>query len=220
MIESSRAEPFGFDRVFQTGEPRPAEPQDAADDIDALMTRLATMESDQRLELARVRNEAFQAGLDAARKEATTALLSAADAIHAGLDDLDMRFADTVDHHARAAAEIALAAAEALAGHAIAIAPLQAVDEALGRVLRQVARGTRLTIRVNPADHDALAALLVERQGRDRRRLHLVAEPDAAIPRGDAAIGWEEGGLAVDAAARRAAVLAALEPALRDETAG
>ena len=220
MSESSRAQPFGFDRVFQTGEPRQAEPQDTTDHVHELLTRLAVIEADRQEELARARSEAFQAGLDAARAEASTALLSAADAIHAGLDDLDQRFADTVARHARAAAEIALAAGEALAGHAIDVAPLRAVEEALGRVLGQVARGTRLTIRVNPADHEALAALLLERQDRDRRRLHLVAEPDGAVPRGDAAIGWEEGGLAVNAAARRAAVLAALDPALRDETAG
>ena len=39
--------------------------------------------------------------------------------------------------------------------------------------------------------------------------------PDADIPVGDARIGWEEGGLALDAAARREAVLTELETLLK-----
>lgn len=218
MDSRAHVEPFGFDRVFQAkAEAVATDGKDLADHVHELLARQAVMEQEQQEELARVRREAFQAGLDQARREATTALLSAADAIHAAIDDLDGRFAAAIEHQSQAAAEVALAAAEALAGHALGHMPLRAVDEALGRVLVQVARGTRLCIRINPAQHDTLTALLAERQRHDRRQLHLAAMPDPAIAPGDAVIFWDEGGLAVDAAARRAAVLAELDPVLRGD---
>lgn len=215
MDSRAHVEPFGFDRVFKANaEPAAASGKELADHVHDLLARQAVMEQEQQEELARARHEAFQAGLDQARREATTALLSAADAIHAAIDDLDERFAAAIAHQSQAAADVALAAAEALAGHALGDMPLRAIDEALGRVLGQVARGTRLGLRVNPEQHDALTALLAERQRHDRRQLHLAAVPDPTIAPGDAVIFWEEGGLAVDAAARRAAVLAELDPVL------
>jgi len=221
MDPRARVEPFGFDRVFQANaEPAAAGSNDLADHVHDLLARLAAMERDHQEELARARTEAFQAGLDQARHEATTALLSAADAIHAAIDDLDARFADAIAQQSQAAADVALAAAEALAGHALDQAPLRAVDEALGRVLGQVARGTRLCVRINPDQHEALTTLLAERQRHDRRQLHLAAMADPAVAPGDAVIFWDEGGLAVDAAARRAAVMAELDPALRGEDQG
>ncbi|EZP48662.1 FliH/SctL family protein [Sphingomonas sp. RIT328] len=215
----AHVEPFGFDRIFHNADPGRAGSAPSAADMEALLARLDSMEGEQRAALARARSDAFQAGLDQARRQTDVALLAAVDAVHAGLDDLDARFAAVRAHHARAAADVALAAAEALAGHAIDRAPLRAVSEALDRALDQIARGTPLSVRIHPDQHEALAALLTERQRQDRRQLQLIALPDATVPPGDAVIAWDEGGLAIDAAARRAAVLAELEPALRGDPA-
>ncbi len=111
---------------------------------------------------------------------------------------------------------MALAAAHVLAGHAIDHAPPRAIDEALGRVLQQVARGTRLVVRVHPALLADVQRMLAARQAQDRRKLSITVVGDEATPEGDALIFWDEGGLAVDMRARRAAVLAELGPLLRD----
>jgi flagellar assembly protein FliH len=149
-----------------------------------------------------------------ARREREVALLSAADAIHAAIDEADARLAEAADTMAKDAAAVALAAAEMLAGHAIDQAPARAIDEALDRVLRQVARGTRLTIRVHPSLLSEVQRLIVARQEQDRRKLSIVAVADEATAEGDALIFWDEGGVAIDKAARRAAVLAELGPLL------
>ena len=49
--------------------------------------------------------------------------------------------------------------------------------------------------------------LVVVRQSQDRRRLNLSVCGDDGLAIGDALIVWDEGGLTLDAAARRAALL-------------
>jgi flagellar assembly protein FliH len=77
-------------------------------------------------------------------------------------------------------------------------------------VLTQVARGQELHIRVHPELVDATEALIAGRQSRDRRRLSLTVISDDTLAIGDALIAWEQGGLTLDAAARRSAILAEL----------
>jgi flagellar assembly protein FliH len=101
-----------------------------------------------------------------------------------------------------------------IAGRAIDAAPVETIDAAIGRALSQVARGTELEIRVHPDLIEAIEARIADRQSRDRRKLNLNVVGDVTITVGDAMIGWEQGGLALDATARRQAVLDELETLL------
>jgi flagellar assembly protein FliH len=165
-------------------------------------------------QIALARAEGFEAGLAQARAERDVALLSAVDALHAGIESLDERFEDVSRRVTGEAAEIALAAADMIAGRAIDAAPVETIDAAIGRALSQVARGTELEIRVHPDLIEAIEARIADRQSRDRRKLNLNVVGDVTITVGDAMIGWEQGGLALDATARRQAVLDELETLL------
>jgi len=224
MMEAAiHVKPFGFDRVFHLSGAEPeAAPEPMIDtapelaaEIAELRARLAAREEAHREELVRARADAFSAGLDQARRDRDVAVLAAADAINAALEQIDLRLDWAIEAMTADAAAVALAAAEALAGHAIDFAPARAIDEALDRVLRQVARGTRLTVKVHPTLLDDMRRLIEERQSRDRRKLSITPVPDEATPPGDAHIFWEEGGLTVSLEARRAAVLAELAPLLK-----
>jgi flagellar assembly protein FliH len=206
--------PFGFDRVFHMtgGEPPAMDSRALNDRIEALEARIAALRETHQEDLARAGVDGFEAGLAQARQERNAAVLAAADAIHAAIEQVDAQLAETTETFARDAADVALAAAEMLAGHAIDVAPPRAIGEALDRVLRQVAAGTRLTVRVHPTLLEPVERLVAERTGAERRQLSIVVTADAGTAEGDALIFWEEGGLAVDAAARRAAVLAELRP--------
>jgi len=212
---SFQARPFAFDRVFAIAEP------DLSGSASELALRLAAAEAqiealraDHVAMLAVARAEAFEAGLHEARQERDAALLSAADALQAGLEEIEERHGAVLDGLAQDAAEVALAAADLLAGHAVAVAPVQTIDHAIARVLAQIARGQEVVIRVNPDLVGDVEARIADRQSRDRRRLALVVVEDVTLPPGDAQITWDSGGVVLDAAARRAAVLAELAPLL------
>ena len=211
MASAFIAEPYGFDRVFAGGVAEPANAN--VSDAD-LALRLAALEREldhcrqsQAAELAMARVDGFNAGLTQARTEREAAMLAAVDALHAGIESLDARFEETAAGLAADAAEVALAAADMLAARALAAAPCAAVDDAIGRVLRQVPRGQELQIRVHPTLVEEMERLVVVRQSQDRRRLNLSVCGDDGLAIGDALIVWDEGGLTLDAAARRAALL-------------
>jgi flagellar assembly protein FliH len=209
-------ERFAFDRIFAApqsgGSAAPS--GDALLEISALRAELALLRSDQEAQLALARAQGFDAGLAQARAERDVALLSAVDALQAGLEAIDDRFEEVSARLSGEASEVALAAAEMIAGRALDLAPADAVDAAIGRVLAQVARGTELEVRVHPDMIEPVEARLAQRQANDRRKLHLTVIGDVTLAPGDALIGWEQGGLALDAAARRAAVMAELETLL------
>jgi flagellar assembly protein FliH len=206
---------FAFDRVFNlhsdSGEPIPA---DMSLELGALRAEIAALKAEHGAQIALARAQGFEAGLAQARGEREAALLSAVDALQAGLETIDERFDEVSQRVTGEAAEIALAAADMIAGRALETGPADAIDAAIGRVLGQVARGTELEVRVHPEIAEAIEARIVERQSKDRRRLNLTVIPDATIAVGDAMIGWDQGGLAVDASARRDAVRAELETLL------
>ena len=209
---------FGFDRVFNVpgGEPPDVDAPDQNEQIEDLQARIDLMEEAHRAELFRARADGFEAGLGQARREREAAVLSAVDAIHAAIEQVDAYLAEVTDSITRDAAEIALAAAHVLAGHAIAHSPARAIDEALGRVLQQVARGTQLTVRVHPGLLPDVQRMIADRQAHDRRKLSIATLADETTPEGDALIFWDEGGLAVDMSARNEAVLAELGSLLKD----
>jgi flagellar assembly protein FliH len=218
MMEAAiHVKPFGFDRVFHlSGAEAPEDVTDDSpplvDQVDELQARIVAIEEAHRAELGRARADGFAAGLDQARHDRETAVLSAADAINAAIEQIDLRLDWAIEAMTSDAAAAAFAAGEALAGHAIDHLPTRAIDEALDRVLRQVARGTALTIKVHPSLFDDIQRQIVERASQDRRKLVITAIADEATPVGDADIVWEEGGLTVSMEARRAAVLAEIEP--------
>lgn len=209
-------ERFAFDRIFSTpaSESATVPSGDMLLEISALRAELALLRSDANAQIALARAEGFEAGLAQARAERDVALLSAVDALHAGIESLDERFEDVSRRVTGEAAEIALAAADMIAGRAIDAAPVETIDAAIGRALSQVARGTELEIRVHPDLIEAIEARIADRQSRDRRKLNLNVVGDVTITVGDAMIGWEQGGLALDATARRQAVLDELETLL------
>lgn len=209
-------ERFAFDRIFSTpaSESATIPSGDMLLEISALRAELALLRSDVDAQLALARAQGFDAGLAQARAERDVALLSAVDALHAGIESLDERFEDVSRRVTGEAAEIALAAADMIAGRAIDAAPVETIDAAIGRALSQVARGTELEIRVHPDLIEAIEARIVDRQSQDRRKLNLNVVGDVTVAIGDALIGWEQGGLALDANARRQAVLTELETLL------
>jgi flagellar assembly protein FliH len=205
--------PFGFDRVFHFGfaqeEEGPAPPptEELHAQIIALQERIEQMRQDQEMAVLTARSEGLAEGLAQARGERAEAMLSATDALHAAFDDLGGQWAQATDRITREAAEVALCAAEMIAGHAIRQEPGRAIDEALGRALKQVARGTALLVRVHPDNLEDVERLVAGRRAGERRALSITIVQDAEIAPNDAHIGWAEGGLIVDAAARRAAVV-------------
>lgn len=209
-------ERFAFDRIFTTptSESATVPSGDMLLEISALRAELALLRSDVEAQVSLARAQGFEAGLAQARAERDVALLSAVDALHAGIESLDERFDDVSRRVTGEAAEIALAAADMIAGRAIDAAPAEAIDAAIGRALSQVARGTELEIRVHPDLIEAIEARIADRQSKDRRKLHLTVVGDVTLAVGDALIGWEQGGLALDANARRKAVLEELETLL------
>lgn len=214
MMEAAISiKPFGFDRVFRFGsapEEGAASAAVPADELQAqiaaLQERIEQMRRNEEAALLQARAEGVAQGLEQARGERAEAMLSATDALHAALDDLSGRWTEESERIMHDAAEVALFAAEMIAGHAIRQEPTRAIDEALGRALRQVVRGTALLIRVHPDSLEDVERLVAERRAGERRALSITIVADAEIPPYDAHVGWAEGGLIVDAAARRAAV--------------
>lgn len=205
--------PFGFDRVFRFGaaaeeQQGPVTPpvEELQAQIAALQERIEQVRQDQETALIKARSEGVAQGLAQARGERAEAMLSATDALHAALDDLGGQWGAERERLMRDAADVALCAAEMIAGHAIRQEPGRAIDEALGRALRQVARGTALLIRVHPDSLEDVERMVAERRAGERRALNIGIVADADIAPHDAHIGWAEGGLVVDASARRAAV--------------
>lgn len=208
--------PFAFDRTFQAAGPdvMTGLGEDILAEVATLHATINQMRSRHEDALREARRDGFEAGREQAREERSEALLAAIDALHAALDDLDIRVSDQVRAINQDAADVALVAAEILAGHAIDFAPGRAVGEALDRALEQVGRGTNLVIRVHPTLHDAMEEQLAVRIGKERRKLNLTLLPDAGILPGDGSISWNEGALVVDGAARRAALMAEISPLL------
>ena len=212
MMEAAISiKPFGFDRVFRFGSapdegPVATPPAELHAQIAALQERIEQMRQNQEAASLKARAEGVAQGLAQARSERAEAMLSATDALHAALDDLSGRWAEETGRIMHDAADVALCAAEMIAGHAIRQDPARAIDEALGRALHQVARGTALLIRVHPDSLTEVERLVAERRAGERRALSITVAADPAIPPNDAHVGWADGGLIVDAAARRAAV--------------
>ncbi|MXP10438.1 FliH/SctL family protein [Pseudoblastomonas halimionae] len=219
MQDDLQVRPFDFDRTFSFP-PRESARQyrrktDAAElarEAEALRGQIARLQQNHEEELARTRTEAFEAGCNHAHEEREEAILSAVDAVQASLDEFSERYGELRAQAEADAVEVALVAAETLAGRAIAEEPGGAVDEAIGRALSQVARGQEIEVRVHPELVEEIEARIAQRQSEDRRRLALIVSADAGLAPGDAVLKWDRGGVNVDAQSRRQAVLDELAP--------
>lgn len=215
MEATIQVKPFGFDRVFrfqESAEPEASNSAELLDRISTLEAEIDRMRTAHEDALSEARRISFDAALTEARNDRETAVLTAIDALHAAFEDAEERLERAAIEMRQDAAEAVIAAAEALAGHAIAHYPVRAIDEALGRVLDQIGRGTELQVRVTPGQVDDVEQLVKARAGKERRKLVVSVIPDAQLASGDARISWDEGGLAIDMEARRAAVLAEIAP--------
>lgn len=211
-----RIRPFGFDQVFDGGA-APLGDVDMATlrlRVMALEAALAVSGDDRHRALEAARAAGFEAGLAQANGDRQDALLAAADALHAAIENVDAELRTIADDAAREAAEVAVLAAGLLAARMIEQAPAAAVDEAIGRVLRQVSRGQEIRVAVNPMLVAELDRLVAVRQADDCRRLAVSVVADATLSFGDAHIHWDQGGVVLDAAARRKAVEEAMAPVL------
>lgn len=211
MDISFGVKPFAFDRVFampQAG--APLVPADAVELVITLRAEIDLLTTQRDTCAAVARADGFERGLAQAREETAAAMLAATDAMQASIEAIEEEFGAIERRLATAAADVAMAAADGLAARALQMDPAIAIDEAIARVLTQVARGQELQIRVHPALVDKTEELIAGHQSRERRRLALTVVADPTLAVGDALISWEQGGLALNAAARRAAILSEL----------
>ncbi|CAN5543273.1 hypothetical protein BH10PSE14_BH10PSE14_13940 [soil metagenome] len=212
MDASFHITPFAFDRIFTLPKAtaRAGSDQDSPE-VAALTAELDLLKLRFEASAAVAHADGFEAGLAQARGETASALLAATDALHASIETVEGEFEAIEQRLSKVAADVAMAAADGLAARALQADPTLAIDEAIARVLTQVARGQELQIRVNPALIEQMEALIADRQSRERRRLSLTVIADPALAIGDALILWTQGGLALDANARRTAILAELD---------
>ena len=224
MHETIEAQPFAFDRTFSLSSRgsgrhyrRKTDALELAEEAETLRDRIERLEQGHAQELARARTEAFEAGRNHAAADREAAILSALDAMQASLEEIAEQYCEIRTETSADAGHLALAAAEAIAGHAIAQEPGGAIDAAIGRALAQVARGQEIEVKVHPDLLEEIEARIADRQSGDRRKLSLFVSADSGIMPGDAVLSWERGGVTVDAASRRQAVLEELAPLLATE---
>ncbi len=206
-------QPFDFGPRFDTIVAPPS--------LDKLLDRVAALEAElvargaaHEAELAEAREAALDRGRDEGRSEASAALRAALDVLHYQLETIEHRLDQRLAELTRDAAGLALDAADLLAGRVATAWPEAAVTSAVERVLRDTERAAELAIRVHPALAPALDQWLAERPRALTRQLVVEIVPDGELPPGDGIVDWRRGGLAIDAAARRAALRAELAPAL------
>lgn len=215
MVATSQVKPFPFERVFAEPSVKRVVSEGALSGrIEALEAEFERMKAAHEAAIAVASAEAFQRGLDQARAERETALLAAVDALQASLESMEQGLGEIELRLAREAGELALSAADLIAARALELDPGLAIDEAIGRALGQVRRGEPVRIRVHPDFVEDVERLVAERQANERRRLSLTVFGDATLRPGDASLQWDQGGLRLDAEARRAAVRAELDGVL------
>lgn len=185
--------------------------------IAILTQELDHLRASRVADLAQARADGFGAGLEQARQEQTAALLSAVDALHAGVEALEDAAAERQAAIVADAAVLALDAADRLAGVALARQPLTAVQTALQSVLDESGWSQALTMTVHPSLTPALGRHL-DQLAAGTRPLAVQIVPDTTLALGDARIEWPGGGVALDRAQRRNDVLAALATVVPDLT--
>jgi len=213
--------PWRFDRDLTTSSSAFATNNGTADGHDnPLQAEIDALRADQTEALAEARAEGYAEGLAAATAGQHSALLSAIDALHAAMEDASAWRAEREKSLSGDAAQLALAAADFLAGTATGLAPARAIEDALTNVMQQVPRGEEVRLTVHPDLVTPMEAHLGLLQSQDRRKLAVHILADAALAKGDARFEWNGGGMELDAALRRAAIAAELQALLNQNAAG
>jgi len=203
--------PYAFERIFAlSADDAERSPKDHALQILTLQAELARHREAADATLAQARADGFTAGLGQARSETVAALLMTEQSLIAGFAKLEAGFCAIETRVAKAAAEVALTAADLLAARALTADPCLAIDAAIGRVLTQIGFRETLHVHVHSSLAEPLQVLIENRGSLLQRPLSIVLHPEPTLPPGDAHILWDEGGLSLDAAARHSAVREAL----------
>ncbi len=203
--------PFGFDEDFSVASTGFAAQARTASAVAEAADRVLA-EQDAMMAVARA--DGFEAGLVQARNERDARV---ADTLGHMVRTLQQGFAATDTAHAdimRAAADMALAAAEVLAGRAIAADPLAPLRAALPELFAAHGDAPVITVRVAPALVDDCRSLTEDMADAAAFSGRLRLEADAALAPGDAVVEWRKGGWRAVAAERRAAITAAVEDML------
>lgn len=211
MDQSRGAQPFRFATHFidpPQGDDIPI--TDAALALAAVRAEMEALRADQSVAIARARSEGYMEALAQMRAEREQALLSAWDALHTAWEEFEHGRDAITEQLREEATTLALSIGEALAARALVDAPGEAIDQAIGRVLSEIARGQEVIISVHPDLAPDIEARIATRQAADRRRLNLVVLHDDALAMGDAHLRWEGGGMRLDAAERLRAIHAEL----------
>lgn len=212
MDQSQGIKPFCFDTEFSVVPQFEDGPiTEGALAITAMRAQIEAMRADHSIALTQARDDAFREGLNHARAEREQALLDTIATIHDRWEDFaDLR--DTMAEQLRTeACALARAIGEALAGRALGDDPTEAIDQAIRRVLAQIARGQEVQVNVHPDLVAEVETRIAHHQSQDRRRLYLVVQADTSLALGDAHLRWDSGGLRLDAQARAAAIADELE---------
>lgn len=217
----SPARPYAFDRIFaQSAIDATRNPHDLALQLHAMKAEMDQQRCDADAELIRARADGFASGLAQARGDAAAALLSSQSALVRGIAELEASFVATEARIAGVAAEVVMVAAELLAAQAIADTPGMAIDAAVARVLAQTGFRETLHLHIHPAGAETVRALLAARESAEQRPLTITVHENPTLAVNDAHILWDQGGLSLDAAARKAALRAALGIGVPEASAG
>ncbi|MCH4152662.1 MAG: flagellar assembly protein FliH [Sphingobium sp.] len=207
MDQSHGAKPFRFATEFAVAPPgSTGDAHATALEVAALRAEIEALRADHAVALSKARSEGYMEALGQMRAEREQAVLAALDALHAEWEVFGEARDAMIEALRGEASALALSIGEALAAQALREAPGEAIDQAIGRVLSQIARGQEVTVSVHPDLAEDIEARIATRQAGDRRRLNLVVLRDDTLAPGDAHLRWEGGGLRLDAAERRRAV--------------
>lgn len=149
-------------------------------------------------DVAAARAEGFREGEIHGRQQAEAQLVALASQISRAAEQLlaqDDARAQAVEEQA---AQVALAAARALGGAALAEKPMADIEAAVRECLVHARLAAHLVVRVNEAAVESVEGLLkrLAQQTGYAGRLIVLGEPD--IRPGDGRIEWADGGLALD----------------------
>lgn len=211
MDQSFAFKPFAFGRDFD----RPARGNSkSAGKPDANEQARAAAQAERE----RLRMEAWaegrEAGLQEAQRDISNAVLSAIDGLSATLEAAEEWQQDLRRQISQQSQELAVAVGEALAGHALTENIAAAAQQALVNVMRNVERGTEVTVVVHPTLVEPLQEHVEQMQSGDRRKLAIVIAASATLEPGDARFHWNAGHAELDAAERKRMIAEEIASAL------
>lgn len=172
----------------------------------AIAEAAARIEAEREAIQAVARAEGFEAGLAQARGERDAAIRTALTAIVGdigqGVAKVDALRAELAGQ----AVELALALAEAIAGHSLAQAGLSDIETIVAQVLAEQIEAPRLVIRIGAGLLDDVRQRVEAEASAMHFEGRLIFQPEPAFGPGDCVIEWADGGVRHVAAERRAAI--------------